>query len=560
MKKKITILKIAFTSALMFFLFNMVSFAQCNLSEDFENMTGSGAYAGANVTFATGLWRVVGHTTMDTNDRYNGKRSIRLRGNANDTCHVTMLFDKPDGLGTLTFKYGSYSGHSNGQISAYYSTDQGSHWDLIGRLNAPSWVAGGKVLQTAEFEVNVPGNIRIKIARDGDLKSSTSVNIDDLCLTDFTCENCVEAPTFNPPSGIQDEGSQVNVTITSATAGATIRYTLNGGDPDESSTEFTGTAIPITQTTVIKAKAWKTGMEPSPVSSASYTFVQGINTLAALRELAPAYNNNNAIGNVVHKFTGEAVITLASLNRNQKYIQDATGAILIDDLAGIMPHADFDIGDKITNISGTLSNYYGMIQFVPTKGGTVSGTNGNVEPEIITLDVFDSLYTNPLQAKFVKVENVKFTTTGNFAANQYYPLQQDGKTYSAIVHLPTNWNADYVGTAIPTLTVSLKGVVHYAYSKNRLIMLSKNDWASIKEINPSTLTLSPNPAIDYIRIATSEPQKMEIYSISGQLVSTEQCIPGDNIISVNHLSKGFYIVKLTDNINGKIQSAKLIVQ
>ncbi len=75
------------------------------------------------------------------------------------------------------------------------------------------------------------------------------------------------APGFSPaPAGYVDS---VSVTITAA-AGATIRYTTNGSTPTLSSTLYTG-PLGLTETTTLKAKAWKVDYTESPVSTASYT-------------------------------------------------------------------------------------------------------------------------------------------------------------------------------------------------------------------------------------------------------------------------------------------------
>ncbi|MCA1809193.1 MAG: chitobiase/beta-hexosaminidase C-terminal domain-containing protein [Lentisphaerae bacterium] len=83
----------------------------------------------------------------------------------------------------------------------------------------------------------------------------------------------VATPTFNPDGGIYSGGS-VNVTVSCATAGATIRYTTNGSDPTESSPVVaSGGTVPVSLPGILKAKAWKTGMNPSAVKSAAYTRV-----------------------------------------------------------------------------------------------------------------------------------------------------------------------------------------------------------------------------------------------------------------------------------------------
>ncbi|MDZ4183223.1 MAG: hypothetical protein U1B83_10135, partial [Candidatus Cloacimonadaceae bacterium] len=73
----------------------------------------------------------------------------------------------------------------------------------------------------------------------------------------------------------------------------------------------------------------------------------------------------SATGSTVYTLTGEAVLTFKQTFRNQKFIQDATAAILVDDLNNIITTV-YNIGDGITGISGTLTEFGGMKQFTPT--------------------------------------------------------------------------------------------------------------------------------------------------------------------------------------------------
>ncbi|MEU4247737.1 chitobiase/beta-hexosaminidase C-terminal domain-containing protein [Amycolatopsis sp. NPDC026612] len=78
----------------------------------------------------------------------------------------------------------------------------------------------------------------------------------------------VAAPTFSPPGGTY--ASAQTVTISSATAGATIRYTVDGSTPTASSTLYSG-PISVPDSRTVNAIALKSGSTTSPVSSASYT-------------------------------------------------------------------------------------------------------------------------------------------------------------------------------------------------------------------------------------------------------------------------------------------------
>ncbi|MDZ4401931.1 pre-peptidase C-terminal domain-containing protein [Prosthecobacter sp.] len=78
----------------------------------------------------------------------------------------------------------------------------------------------------------------------------------------------VATPVINP--GSQSTMSAVTVSMSSATSGATIRYTTNGSDPTSGSTAYVG-AFPLSTSATVKARAFKSGMTDSGVATTSYT-------------------------------------------------------------------------------------------------------------------------------------------------------------------------------------------------------------------------------------------------------------------------------------------------
>jgi alpha-tubulin suppressor-like RCC1 family protein len=75
-------------------------------------------------------------------------------------------------------------------------------------------------------------------------------------------------PTFSPTPG--SFSSAQSVTLATATAGASIRYTLDGSAPTSSSPLYTG-PITVDWTTTMKAGAWKADLLPSAVATGTYT-------------------------------------------------------------------------------------------------------------------------------------------------------------------------------------------------------------------------------------------------------------------------------------------------
>jgi len=93
-------------------------------------------------------------------------------------------------------------------------------------------------------------------------------------LTVISAIQTLTAPTLSP-SGGSYIGS-VSITMQTPTSGASIYYTTNGSTPTQSSALYTG-PMTLTSTSVVKAKAFKSGYNPSPEASASFTITQPFN-------------------------------------------------------------------------------------------------------------------------------------------------------------------------------------------------------------------------------------------------------------------------------------------
>jgi hypothetical protein len=86
--------------------------------------------------------------------------------------------------------------------------------------------------------------------------------------------NRVATPVFLSTPG--QNTSDTHIDIFCSTFGATIRYTLDGKDPTSSSIAYNG-PITVTRTTIIKARAFKRGMEESDIASELCTIATGQN-------------------------------------------------------------------------------------------------------------------------------------------------------------------------------------------------------------------------------------------------------------------------------------------
>jgi hypothetical protein len=86
-----------------------------------------------------------------------------------------------------------------------------------------------------------------------------------------TTGGTVATPAFSPAPGAYTQP----ITITTATSGATIRYTTNGTTPTETNGTVYSGPVTLSSTTTLKAIAYKSGMTDSAVASGTYTVSSG---------------------------------------------------------------------------------------------------------------------------------------------------------------------------------------------------------------------------------------------------------------------------------------------
>jgi hypothetical protein len=88
----------------------------------------------------------------------------------------------------------------------------------------------------------------------------------------------VAMPQFTPDGGAHP-GTQVVVTVSCATDGATMRYTLDGSVPATNSPAVAqGATVAVAVPGTLRARAWKAGMAPSPIKDAVYTAAAAVAT------------------------------------------------------------------------------------------------------------------------------------------------------------------------------------------------------------------------------------------------------------------------------------------
>jgi hypothetical protein len=219
--------------------------------------------------------------------------------------------------------------------------------------------------------------------------------------------------------------------------------------------------------------------------SSVFTVIAVVNDLLALRA--------QPTGAFV-KYTGIATVTFARTTRNQKYIQDATAAVLIDDntTAPGFITGTYAIGDGITNVVGKIVLYGGLIEFTPTAITGEPATGIEILPEVRTL----SSLTSADQCKLIKIENFSFKTPRTFVKSLTYAI--DGYDSLAIAFRTVFAESDYIGGQAP---VGLISSIVLVGQYNTQMQITARSWSDM--IIPTAVTVtSPVGGESYVQGST----------------------------------------------------------
>jgi hypothetical protein len=167
-----------------------------------------------------------------------------------------------------------------------------------------------------------------------------------------------------------------------------------------------------------------------------------VSNLAELRE-------QTADGTTIYEVSGEVILTHQHGQRNQKYFQDATAAILVDDDDAIITTV-YNLYDGVTGLTGTLTTYRELLQFVPTADpGAATSNDNEFVPQLVTLADIAPVH----QGMLVRINSVEFTgTETTFSSSTNYAIN-DGTSDAVIFRTPSSSAAlDYFGTPVPATT------------------------------------------------------------------------------------------------------------
>ena len=352
-----------------------------------------------------------------------------------------------------------------------------------------------------------------------------------------------------------------NFNVANGTGDGHIHYTVNGGSVvmKYDTTPIALTSLSQGSYTVYVELVDNSHQPIVPAVNATVNFTIAdytiVTDLAALRADVIA----NGIGKY-YQVSSNPVITYArsSTYRNQKYIQDATAGILIDDVPGTIS-TPMVAGDAISGLKGQASLFSGVLQLLPLENATVASSGNVVTPQVVTAaDIVANVET--YESELVQINNATFTTADGtiaFAASSNYNLN-DG---SDIAFRSLFAEADYIGQVVPqgaanrvVLVAEFNGTPQVVSRSLADVTLSSSSFDAIEG-----LKMYPNPLKGntlYLTSTANASMSVQIFDVLGKEVVKSNVM--NNTVNISGLNAGIYIVKVTEE--GKTATRKLVIQ
>lgn len=413
--------------------------------------------------------------------------------------------------------------------------------------------------------------------------TATAANI---CSTSpsVTITSPVNGTIYNPLTTSATVNISVsNFTVANGSGTGHIHYTVDGGSVvmKYDTTPIVLTGLSVGSHTVVVTLVDNAHASLSPAVSTTTQF-----TIAAFTNVSTISALRAGTLNGYYTLTGTAVVSHARIpagtvtvttTRNQKFIQDTTGGVLIDDSAGKITTA-FVLGDSMNNVSGQLIDFNGILEFVPLQNQTVVTSGNTLTPQNITIAELNA-NVNTYESKLISFNNI--TITGTVVAGVVTPL-----TTGAVFTTSTNYDvfdgtthgvlrtgfaeANYIGAVIPTVSFNITALGYDNVTTAtppvltpQFIPRNSADFSvtllQTQNNEIEGLKVYPNPVSNgvlYIESNLNTERTISLFDVLGkQVISTTT---SNTAINIATLKGGIYIVKITEG--GKTATRKLVVE
>lgn len=377
---------------------------------------------------------------------------------------------------------------------------------------------------------------------------------------------------FNPLTTSVDISFAINnFNVANGTGNGHIKYTVNGGTAIMKY-DTTPIAIPVTSgnSYTVAIELVNNSNQPlSPAVGVTVTFtVDSFVTVADLAALRAHVAANSA--GKYYQVSSSPVVTYTRTIRNQKYVQDTSGGILIDDnvtAPGVIT-TTVTAGDAISGLKGQSVLFSGLLQLTPVANVTVASSGNTVTPQVVTiaeLNNASAITAGTYESKLVQINGVTFdTTTANFPASNANAANINLTIGSDVLTFRTAFSeANYMGTAKPTSATNIIALVGRFNTTSQVTSRSTSDLnvplSSSSFDNINGLTMYPNPVSGntlYLTSTANAAMSVQIFDLLGKEVLKATVV--NNTVNVAKLTTGVYVVKITEE--GKTATRKLVIK
>ncbi|WP_438968559.1 T9SS type A sorting domain-containing protein [Nonlabens sp.] len=349
-----------------------------------------------------------------------------------------------------------------------------------------------------------------------------------------------------------------NFTVAQTGGDGYVQYSLDSASATDKfdTTDILFTGITSGQHSITLELVDNTGTPLTPAVLQTVNFeVAGALQVQDLAELRAI----NLPSTDVITVAGEVFVTHTESFRNQKWVQDASAGILIDDNAGIITTSIVK-GDGLTGITGTISEFNGLLQFTPTADtGAPTSTNNMPAPQVVTLAMLNT-NAEDYESELVQINGLMFDNADGtiaFSNGSEEPISVGADTF---VHRSL-FNTDYIGLPLPTAATDLVGFITERVNGYSVQARDRSDVSTLSNetFETNTFKIYPNPATgNFINIVSSngEAVNVVIYSTLGQKVLAVNALT--NTLNVGNLDSGMYIVRISQG--EATQTRKLVIK
>ncbi len=525
-------------------------------TEDFTNSNATSSYSDGSFVGNNGItWTYV--QSRDANGDANGSGialpALMLRRSSSNSSVTSSTIS--GGIGDFSVKlYKGFTGGGNRQVELFINGVSQGVSTAFDDFDEHVFSVTG---------INIGGDVIIQLVD----VTSKQIIVDDITWTAYagaaspslTITSPTDGQEFNPETTSLDVTFVVqNFTVATAGNGdGHIHYTIDSGSVvmkyDTDPISLTGLA-PGTHTVYMElVDDNHQPLNPAVNQTVSFT-IASYTDVANLGELRAG-----TIG-AYYRVTGEVIGTYAQSYRNQKWVQDATGGIVVDDVAGVIT-TSYNEGDGVINLRGKLGEYNGNMQLVPSADPGVNSTGNVVTPQVVSIS---NLLANSedYESELVQIDgNVTFADadgTATFATGTVYALNGATDTYNMRTSF---YDADYIGSVIPTGNVTMIGIIGER-SGNEYFITPRNQTSDLLGLSQQSIIgfeLFPNPVNNgIINITTQDnlDKNIQIFNVLGKQVFATT-ISGTHV-NISSLNSGIYIIRVEEA--GRLATRKLVIE